>query len=372
MKNRILYFLLVFAFAACKKAEVVIPIPITPTPILSDAKELSAFSFTKAANPNLVADVTATIDAAAHTISAIFPAGTAIAALKASFVISANANLKVAATTQTSAATANDFTNPITFIVTAQNGTTQNYTVTLIVQAATSSSSNIVMKREEYAPGPPIQTVPINTIDYTYDANNLLISCKDNFGTYKFDYDANGGLKTQTVYDNAGNLTNTLTYSVNANKLPTIITGTYGQTVENYTYGTNGQLTKYTKSYFGVIKDTYEYTTDGKNRIKTAKYTGTQNATGVYTLYNYEYFDDVFDPNPLIKVAITPGITGGLDPTTGKAYALKGNNYQKYNSDGSATGANMVYAYTYATNSNAFITNLSDGSGGSLFKYTYK
>ena len=142
--------------------------------------------------------------------------------------------------------------------------------------------------------------------------------------------------------------------------------------MENYTYGTNGQLTKYTKSYFGVIKDTYEYTTDGKNRIKTAKYTGTQNATGVYTLYNYEYFDDVFDPNPLIKVAITPGITGGLDATTGKAYALKGYNYQKYNSDDSATGVNIVYAFTYAKNTDGFITNLPDGSGGLLFKYTFK
>lgn len=369
MKSRILYFLLIFAFAACKKTDVVVPIPVTPTPILSDAKELSAFSFTKAANPSLVADITATIDAAAHTISASFPAGTAITALKASFVIPANANLKVAATTQTSATTANDFTNPITFMVTAQNGTTQNYVVTITVQPV---SSNLVIKREEYAPGPPIQTVPINALEYTYNSENSLISFKDNYGTYKFNYDANGGLKTQIVYDNNNNITNTLTYTVNANKLPTVITGTYGQTVENYTYGTNGQLTKYTKSYYGVIKDTYEYTTDGKNRIKTAKYTGTQNATGVYTLYNYEYYEDIFDPNPSIKVVITPGVNGGLDIATGKIYALKGYNYQKYNSDGSATGSNTVYTYTYTKNAEGFITNLPDGSGGSLYKYTFK
>lgn len=372
MKTRILYLLFVFAFASCKKTEVVTPTPVIPVvPVLSEAKEITSFGFTKAINPSLVADVMASINTTTHTIAATFPAGTVISSLKASFVLSANASLKVGSTAQTSATTANDFTAPLTLTVTAQNGTTQTYVVTVTVEVPPVVTSNIVVKREEYAPGPPIHNVPINTIDYTYNSANLLISYKDNFGTYKFDYDANGVLKTQTVYDNTNTVTNVLTYVMNANKLPLTILGTYGQTVETYTYGAGGQVIKYTKSYYGVIKDTYDYTLDGNNRIKTARYVNANETAGVYAITTYDYFDDVFDPDPLVKVAIRPGITGGLDPTTGKNYALKGSSYQKYNNVG-PTGANTVYAYTYAKNSNGFITNLPDGSGGLLFKYTFK
>lgn len=373
MKTRILYLLIILAFTSCKKAEVVTaPVPVVPvTPVLSNAKELTSFSFTKANNPNLTADVIAAIDATNHTVSATFPAGTAITSLKASFVLSAGASLNIGAAVQSSAITTNDFTNPVTFVLIAQNGTTQSYVCTVKVEVPASTTSNMVIKREEYAPGPPIQTVPIQTLNYTYNSTNLLVSYKDNFGTYKFDYDANGVLKTQTVYDNANAITNVLTYTMNSNKLPITITGTYGQTIESYTYGAGGQVTKYTKSYNGSIKDTYEYTLDSKNRIKTAKYVSANETPGIYSMYNYEYFDDVFDPDPLVKVAIRAGITGGLDPTTGKNYALKGSSYQKYNADG-PIGTNTVYAYTYTKNTDGFIINLPDANGGVIFKYTYK
>lgn len=225
-----------------QKTEVVTPTPVIPVvPVLSEAKEITSFGFTKAINPSLVADVMASINTTTHTIAATFPAGTVISSLKASFVLSANASLKVGSTAQTSATTANDFTAPLTLTVTAQNGTTQTYVVTVTVEVPPVVTSNIVVKREEYAPGPPIHNVPINTIDYTYNSANLLISYKDNFGTYKFDYDANGVLKTQTVYDNTNTVTNVLTYVMNANKLPLTILGTYGQTVETYTYGAGGK-----------------------------------------------------------------------------------------------------------------------------------
>lgn len=372
MKTKFFCLMMLAAILSCKKSDPVAPAPkpVVPTPVLSTEKEITSFNFTKAANPQLTADVTATIDATNHTISATFPYGTAVTALKASFVLSANATLKLGSTAQTSAVTANDFTNPLTFTVTAQNGTTQNYVATVKIETTTNTTSNLVIKREEFAPGPPVQTVPIQTIDYTYNASNQLISFKDIGGSYVFDYDANGVLKAQTVKDNSGNISNTLTYTLNTNKLPTIVAGTYGQTLENYYYGTSGQLIKYTKSYYGAVKDTYEYTSDGKNRVITAKYTSKNDASDVYSIYTYEYYDDIFDPNPMVKVAISPGIFGGMDPATGKVYALKSYSYQKYNMNG-PTGARQNYAYTYTTNSNGIIINTLEGSDVRV-KYTFK
>ena len=358
---------------SCKKNEIIAPtpvVPVTPTPTLSDTKAITSFSFTKTANPNLVGDITASIDLTNRIITATFPAGTVVTALKAAFTISANASLKVGTTTQVSAITANDFTNPITFIVTAENGTTQTYITSITLTPAT-TTSNIVTKKEEFAPGPPIQTAPINTTDYTYNASNVLTSYKDNFGSYKFDYDANGLLTTQTVYDNTNAATNVFTYTLNGNKMPTSISGTYGQTVESFTYNTSGQVTKYTKSYYGVIKDTYDYTLDSKNRIVSAKYVSANDAVGLYSITTYTYFDDVYDPEPSVKVFIRPGITGGLDPTTNKMYAIKTSNYQKYNAIG-PINANTAYTNTYSVNTNGFITNNDPAGNNITLKYTYK
>lgn len=371
MKNTVLYLLLIFAFSACKKKETVVPTPVTPTPILSDAKELSAFSFTKTNNSALNADVLATIDGVNRTVVVNFPSGTLVNALKASFTMSANATVKVGSVVQTSASSVNDFTSPVTYTVTAQNGTSQQYVVTVRVETPSNTSSNLVIKREEFAPGPPVQTIPILTADYTYNSSNLLVSYKDNYGIYVFDYDVNGNLKTQTVKDNNGNTTNTFTYTTNGNKQPTIVAGTYGQTLETYTYSTGGAPVKYTKSYYGAVKDTYDYTTDAKGRIISAKYVSANETTGVYTIYTYTYYDDVYDPNPMIKVAIRPGIAGGLEPTTGKTYALKSMATQKYDANG-AIGSNTVRNYTYTANANGYIMNLADGSGGALYKYTFK
>ncbi|WP_157960740.1 hypothetical protein [Nubsella zeaxanthinifaciens] len=364
--------LLITTVVSCKKNETVTPSPAPqPTPILSEAKQLTTFGFSKADNPSLSIDVAAVVDETGKTIKATMPYGTDLSALKASFTISAKATLKIGGVVQVSGATANSFLQTLTVTVTAENGTTQNYTIDISVAQPPAGGSNIVVKREEFAPGPPVQTIPTLTADYTYNTSNLLISYKDNYGTYLFDYDANGLLKSQIVKDNNGNTSNTYTYTLNAAKQVTIIAGTYGQTLENFTYGTSGALTKYTKSYYGVVKDTYEYTTDSKGRVKTAKYISANDAAGTYTLYNYEYFDTIYDPDPMISVFIRPGVLYGIEPATGKAYALKSYSSQKYDLNG-AIGSNTTRVYAYTTNTNGYIASLPDGSGGALYKYTFK
>lgn len=69
-------------------------------------------------------------------ISITVPAGTTVTALKAQFVVSDNAIVKISTTTQTSGVTANDFTSPVTYVVTAADGsTTKSYVVTVTVHS---------------------------------------------------------------------------------------------------------------------------------------------------------------------------------------------------------------------------------------------
>ena len=96
----------------------------------SPAKELTSLSFRAANNPGLTADVTATIDGTAVTV--VVPSGTAVTALVASFTTTGE-SVVVAGVPQTSDATANNCASAVVYRVTAADGTTRDYTVTVVV-----------------------------------------------------------------------------------------------------------------------------------------------------------------------------------------------------------------------------------------------
>jgi len=105
------------------------PAPPPPPPAPSSAKSMTAFSF-RAADNAIPVDSAATITGTA--IQIFLPPGTDRTALKAAFTVSAGATVAVGSTAQASEATANDFTQPVSYVVTAQDGSTQAYTVTLV------------------------------------------------------------------------------------------------------------------------------------------------------------------------------------------------------------------------------------------------
>ncbi len=99
-------------------------------------------TITKAAEPSHEANITAysidgvngTIDAVAHTVAVTLPYGTNVTALVATFTLSTNATAKVGGVDQVSGTTANNFTNPVVYTVTAEDGTTTlDWTVTVTV-----------------------------------------------------------------------------------------------------------------------------------------------------------------------------------------------------------------------------------------------
>lgn len=69
-------------------------------------------------------------------IKVVVPYGTDKTVLKATFEASDKATVKIGITNQVSGTTVNNFTNPITYVVNAEDGTSQNYIVTVSYDAA--------------------------------------------------------------------------------------------------------------------------------------------------------------------------------------------------------------------------------------------
>lgn len=75
------------------------------------------------------------VNEAAKTIAVRVPAGTNVTAMVATFMTTGT-GVKVGTTAQVSGTTANNFTSPVPYIVTAADGTTATYTVNVTVAAA--------------------------------------------------------------------------------------------------------------------------------------------------------------------------------------------------------------------------------------------
>jgi hypothetical protein len=101
--------------AACSKDD-------DPQVVKSSEKSITVFKFS-----GLTPEVTGTIIEPTHQISASVPHGTAVTALAPTIEISEKATLSPAS------GTAQNFTNPVAYTVTAEDGTTQEYVVTITV-----------------------------------------------------------------------------------------------------------------------------------------------------------------------------------------------------------------------------------------------
>jgi hypothetical protein len=99
----------------------------------STAKAITAFSLN---------GVDGTINQTDKTIDVTLPTGTDVTALVATFTTT-GASVEVGSTAQISETTANDFTNPVVYTVTAIDATTQDYTVTVTVVAKSITAFSI-------------------------------------------------------------------------------------------------------------------------------------------------------------------------------------------------------------------------------------
>ncbi len=95
----------------------------------SGAKDLLSFGLNKADNPYLVSDCTGIINGT--NVHVMVPFKTDLAAFKASFSISPKSSIKVGLVVQQDKVTVNNFANPVTYTITAEDGSSINYLVTI-------------------------------------------------------------------------------------------------------------------------------------------------------------------------------------------------------------------------------------------------
>jgi hypothetical protein len=101
------------------------------TRVISTAKEIIHFSFDQYQGVPLVPTILGTIDEQTHFITANVPSGADITALVATYIISAGASIAINTVPQISGVTANDFSYPVTYTITAEDLSTQDYIVIL-------------------------------------------------------------------------------------------------------------------------------------------------------------------------------------------------------------------------------------------------
>jgi N-acetylneuraminic acid mutarotase len=112
-----------YKVSAANGSSVTYTVTVTVAP--STAKAITAFSFTSPAAVGVITEST-------HSIAVTVPACTNVTALVATF-ITTGASVKVGTTVQATGTTANDFTSPVVYTVTAADASTQNYTVAVTV-----------------------------------------------------------------------------------------------------------------------------------------------------------------------------------------------------------------------------------------------
>ncbi|NJB70259.1 Leucine-rich repeat (LRR) protein [Saonia flava] len=148
-----LIFLLVAGLTSCGKDDGPAPIPESPEIVKSLEKEIISFSFLSANNTVLAVDITAIINATAKTVAVNLPSDTALTALTPTFSISPKASI--------SPEGEQDFTNPVTYTITAEDGSTSSY----IITATSKSSAKQITSFVFLLTNNPIEVNVVGTID---------------------------------------------------------------------------------------------------------------------------------------------------------------------------------------------------------------
>jgi len=114
-------------------------------PAASSSKAMTAFSIMSPA-------ATGVIDENAKSIAVTVPYGTEVTSLVATYVTT-GASVKVGSTTQISGTTTNDFTDPVTYIVSAADGSSASYTATISIAPNVITGLSVVPHNPSMAAG---------------------------------------------------------------------------------------------------------------------------------------------------------------------------------------------------------------------------
>jgi hypothetical protein len=297
----------------------------TPADPKITGKSITSFKFS-----DLTPAVTATIDDAAKTIAATVPAGTNVTALAPTIETSESASVSP------TSRTAQNFTTPVTYTVTAEDGSKQTYTVTVTVE-----------EEGEISCYPTLLPGDEAMMEITYN-NDLTVATVD---YQAFDEESDTGYRSEFVY---------------ANGKPNRINNFSGDEMVSYTiftYGTNTITETYYSQYTDFEAEHYYlYHLDG-GRITSWGYHsilqgGARLDSAVFTYTNdnitqmdgygdgedvewsntFEYDDKI---NPYAQV----GFSGDDDEYFNNLTLSKNNVTRAINKDGDDEDVVVLYTY---------------------------
>lgn len=184
MKKLLLFLTLATFLGACKKTDPEVEVP------KSSAKTVTAFKFLKANNTSLESDATGVVQG--NTITLDIPANVTSREFVATFTLAAGAKLTVGSVEQVSGTTKNDFSNAVTYTVTAEDGTSSNYSVQVkSTGVAPSSKVNLTTSYYLYAQKENIHYADFSTIFQSVHGGYYV----DEFAARAFyDFDKDGDL----------------------------------------------------------------------------------------------------------------------------------------------------------------------------------
>ena len=147
----------------------------TPMPTPSPAPSIEFYEFEEedVNEAYLSFDITGTIDSVNHTVSLIVLYDTDVTNLIATFTLTGGASAKVGGTPQISEVTPNDFTSPVVYTITAEDGTTtQDWTVAVEKPARyVATTGNDTNDGSEASPWRTIQ----HALDTTPDLGTIFV-----------------------------------------------------------------------------------------------------------------------------------------------------------------------------------------------------
>lgn len=173
--------------------------PLTIT-ITSSESEISAFRFITVEEKETefeVVDVSTKteIDTTAKTIDVIVPYGTDVTNLVAAFTASGASTVTVDGAEQTTEETPNDFSSPVTYKVTANDGTVTDYTVTVEVTPVeiTTAIKSITPVAVSSGAGDKELGVSIDTLNGIVVVYDTLGTSSEQFDSVRIGYELMGG-----------------------------------------------------------------------------------------------------------------------------------------------------------------------------------
>jgi len=213
---------------------------VTAILLKDTAKEMSSFGFIKSNNPVISTDVQ--LLNPGNDINIVLPFGSPQGGLKASFV-STGDSVTINGVPQESGVTVNDFSSPVEYIVTAENGDTNKFTVNLTVAKSDAKAiTNFILDGETAVVDEAAKNISV-LFPSTKDLSNLTASfTKTGVGIAVKDVEQTSGVSKNNFtspveYTLTADDGSKITYTVKAEKTASIA-GLW-----NFEYGTDGSYT---------------------------------------------------------------------------------------------------------------------------------